>query len=160
MPRPFFKIRCELIQRPQTFCQAWEWLHLQTTPLLSSLGVTSFSRLGVASYTDQAPTHLRSYFLRNKKGGASLLSDLALSFKLGVASPTCLPHHNFLLPKRGVALLNHKPRPLFPMRKKVNTMEIIERLLHMVFSYSIFPTFKKPKMPYHYFYYERKIITA
>jgi len=80
MPRPFFKIRCELIQRPQTFCQAWEWLHLQTTPLLSSLGVTSFSRLGVASYTDQAPTHLRSYFLRSKKGGASLLSDLARSF--------------------------------------------------------------------------------
>jgi len=80
MPRPFFKIRCELIQRPHPFCQYWAWLQSQTAPILSSLGVAFCSRLGVASYTDQAPTHLRSYFLRSKKGGASLLSDLARSF--------------------------------------------------------------------------------
>lgn len=111
MPRPLFKIQCELFIRPHPFYQDWAWLHSQTTPILSSLGVAFCSRLGVASYTDQALTRLRSYFLRSKKGGASLLSDLAPSFELGVALPICQPNPHFLLRKRAwlSLIIDHAP---------------------------------------------------
>jgi len=91
-----------------------------------------------------------------------LLTTPLFQVWLGVASPT---HWLYLIADHApfqdwVCLhffANHAP--FFLRRKDEKTQEIIERLLHMVFSYSIFPTFKKPKMPYHY-YYERKIITA
>ena len=89
---------------------------------------------------------------------APISSLVGRGFSYSLALPDCRPRPLF---KIG-CVFTYSPTTLlfFWGEKDEKTQEIIERLLHMVFSYSIFPTFKKPKMPYHYYYYERKIITA
>jgi len=77
-------------------------------------------------------------------------------FSYSLALPNCRPRPLFKIGR----VFTYSPTTLlfFLRRKDEKNQEIIERLLHMVFSYSIFPTFKKSKMPYHYFYYERKLL--
>ena len=175
IPRPFFKFGRGFIHIPCLFGKMWVWLHLQTTPPFSSLGVASFT------YHAFLVSYGRGFLNRPRPRGFTfllpcpfiklghvsiyLLTTPIFQVWLGVAYPT---HWLYLISdhtpisRLGVSSLICQPRPFFSEEKrwKNNNKEIIERLLHMVFSYSIFPTFKKPKMPYHYFYYERKIITA